>query len=365
MKNACFHGGESFEFIGNDFSNLKNKGKLIRADMTDAWFDPAPEVAKILKNNLSWLAKSTPPMYSEGLIKTISKVRGIPEENILAGAGSSDLIYLFFLKYCKSNSVILDPMYGEYAHIISNVLKKKVRRANLGKTDGFRANINYVAGKASKKSIVVIVNPNNPTGQYLRKSEVIKLLDGLPKGSVLVVDEAYIDYLGKKESVETLVPKRNNLVVLKSMSKIYALSGARVGYMVANKSIISELKAYCPPWAVSAMGQVAAITALKNEGYYAKKIRETHRLRKEFCRKLNSVPHLKLYPSVANFVLIELAGTAETAKSICEKLKKRNIYVRNCNSQSTRFRNKFIRIAVRDKRSNGKIYSALKQILAK
>ncbi|MBS3175847.1 histidinol-phosphate aminotransferase family protein [Candidatus Woesearchaeota archaeon] len=360
---TCFHGGASFDAIGSDFDRLESKSKVIRADVIDAWYDPAPNVVEALEKNLKWLLRNSAPTNSEGLIKTISKVRGIPPENLLVGGGSSDLMFAFFLHYPFDSVTILDPMYGEYAHIFEKVLKKIPQRVLQRPKDCFKISTDDILQGSAGSDMIVIVNPNSPTGQYLTKDEVQKLLLALPKKTTLVIDETYIDFVGKDQSVEGLVPEHKNLVIIKSMSKVYALSGARVGYLAAHSDIIEQIRGHIPPWSVGLIGQVAGVEALKNEEYYEKRIAETHQLRENFATQLKEIPGITVYPSCTNFILLDISNTGKNSKQIYEELIKQNIYVRDVTSMGVQFDHNFIRIAVKDGQSNDKICSALKNIL--
>ena len=207
------------------------------------------------------------------------------------------------------------------------------------------------------------MNPNNPTSQIIDKDKIKIILDSIDRSTILFIDETYIDFSGSKNSIETWVSKYPNLVVLKSMSKFYALSGARVAYLVAPITLIEKLRKFLPPWPVSLFGQIAGIEGLKDEKYYRRKVQETHKLRKEFSKKLSGIKGIKVYDSAANFILMELGN--KTASEVCERMRKKNIYIRNCDSQSLRFKGNFIRTAVKDKNSNKKIFQALKDVIEK
>ena len=148
------------------------------------------------------------------------------------------------------------------------------------------------------------------------------------------------------------------------MSKFYALSGARVAYISASSIIIEKLRKFSPPWSVSLFGQIAGIEALKDEKYYRRKVAETHKLRKKFSDDLSSIKCLKVYGSAANFILMGILNK-KTASEVCEKMRKKNIYIRNCDSQSLRFKDNFIRTAVKDEKSNKRIFLALKGVIEK
>lgn len=366
MKKA-YHGGDFFQGIGEDFSTLEKSEHIINADVLDAWFDPSPKILEKIKSHLAFIIRTSPPNYSEGLIETISTVRGVPNDNILTGGGSSDLIFTFFPRVVNKGEkvLILDPMYGEYQHILENVIGVNLIRFYLKKEENFKVNTDLLISKINEEmpKMVVLVNPNSPTGQYLAKEEILKILKSISKDVLFVVDETYIDYVNKNYSLEKEVLNFNNLVIIKSMSKIYALSGVRVAYLIANTQIVEEVGQFIPPWAVSFVGQVAGVEALKEEEYYNLKYQETHKLRDEMISALSKLECIKIYPSVANFFLVELLGKDLEAGKIVAELQKDQVYLRNTESMSLQFSSKFIRIAVKNEESNRRVINGLTKLL--
>ncbi len=362
----AFHGGAFFEDIGPNFSKLERKQDIVNADVVDAWYDPSPKVTAKILEYLPWLIKTSPPLHSEGLVQIISQIRGIPAKNIITGGGSSDLMYLAFPNLLANGArvLLLDPMYGEYTHIMENVLNVESIRHFQAKENAFQVEFDALIHEATKTNMVILVNPNNPTGQYVTQDFVRDLLSELNSDTLLFIDETYIDYVKPAQSVETWVDRYKNLIVLKSMSKFYALSGARAAYLSASREIIEYLKIFSPPWAVSLLGQVAAVEALQDEAYYHNKVQETHDLRRELARELSTIRELKIYDSVANFLLMELTQTKKLAAQVYHDVRAHGVHIRNCDSQSLRFAGKFIRTAVKDKANNQKIVHALREVLA-
>lgn len=367
MSKQAYHGGAFFTAIGEDFSKFERHKKVINADVLDAWFDPSPKVLKKIKNFLSYSIKTSPPTHSEGLIATISKFRKIPTNNIIVAGGSSDIMFTFFPNMIGKGQkvLILDPMYGEYAHIFENVVEAKIIRYKLHKKDNFIIDINHLISeiKKNKPQMVVLVNPNSPTGNYVFKKDILKLLKSIPSNILVVIDESYIDYVNSNFSLEREAIKLSNLAIIKSMSKVYGLSGARVGYLVASSRIIEKVAQFVPPWSVSMIGQIAGIEALKDIAYYQKRYKETHILRESLSKSLSKIVGLKVYNSVANYILVELLNPKASAKKIVQKLRKKNIFIRNCNTMSTQLNDTFIRLAVKDNKTNQKIVKAIKRAL--
>src|SRR5205823_3225601 len=134
------HGGAFFDAIGDTFQDLSRRRGVINADVLDAWFRPAPRVLRELKAHLPWLARTSPPAACEGLIQTIEQVRGIPStENLLPGGGSSNLIFLALRQWLtpRSRVLLLDPTYGEYAHVLERVIGCRVDRFVLDRASDF------------------------------------------------------------------------------------------------------------------------------------------------------------------------------------------------------------------------------------
>jgi histidinol-phosphate aminotransferase len=361
-----FHGGKSFEAIGIAFDHLERAQDVISADVLDAWFDPSPRVLRKIRDFLPFLARTSPPVRAAGLLQAIASHRGIGEDCVLAGGGSSDLIFSCIPHMIEANrrALILDPMYGEYHHLLRTVMGVEVARFNLGRSNDFAVETDAIATEARemRADLVIVVNPNSPTGRHWPRCELMRFIDDVPSSTTVVIDETYIEYVGSEESVEREAARRPNLIVIKSMSKVYALSGLRVGYLVAHPSTIRRLALWVPPWSVSLPAQLAAIEALDDPLYYQERYRQTVFLRDRMTSHLASIPGLKIYPSKANCLLVETASSAET---IVDAMSDLNIFVRNCDSMSAQFNDRFIRIAVKEQRENERIAEALQTVTRK
>jgi len=355
----AFHGGAFFEEIGEDFASLGNLSRVVNADVLDAWYDPSPRVLDKISSYLPWLIKTSPPTHGDGLLSVISEVRGIPRENVLIGSGTSSLMYLAFPHLVRTGSkvVLLDPMYGEYRHIFEQVLGCNVVRHELDPGLGFAPQLDELASQAQDAELVVMVNPNSPTGVHVESSFIKELLGKLGPKTRLWVDETYVDFVPECPTVEPLVAADGRLIVAKSMSKFYGLSGLRVGYLVAPEWLVSELDAQSPPWSVGLLSQVAAVEALRDPEYYSTCRNETIDLRQQMNQSLNALPGLHVQPSVTNFLLLELLEPV--AERLVEFARGEGVFLRNCDSLSNRFEGKFIRTAVKSHQDNRRILKTI------
>lgn len=340
------HGGDFFQSIGDEFQHLDRAETVLNADVLDAWYDPAPEILDGLKSNLAWLIKSSPPVHQEGMVRVIAEERGVKEGQVFPGPGSSALMFNIFPKLILpgETAVILDPCYGEYPHVLEHVVGASIRRVSLD-LDTMVPNLDAVVEACQGAKLFVLVNPNSPTGIGLEKTWVESLLARLSPETTVWIDETYIDFMPGKQSAEVLVAQYPNLIVSKSMSKFYSLSGLRVAYLVANPQSVQEWSRTSPPWSVGMIAQFAAITALRHRMYYAARAEETHQIRAQMMEALQASGRVHVYPSTANFIMMRLPNGG--AKRIDEALREKHIYIRNCDSLSPRFQDDFIRVAVK------------------
>src|SRR5215469_6358678 len=281
-RSACFHGGAFFDAIGSGFRTLDRRSSIINADVLDAWFPPSPLVLSTMREHLPWLMQTSAPTLCEGLREAIAMHRDVHFENILPGAGSSDLIYLAFRQWLHSGSRVLtlDPTYGEYAHVLENVIGCRVDRITLSRHNSYSVPLDELAERMQQDyNLVILVNPNNPTGRHIPRRELEPILSTIPARTRVWIDEAYLDYGGADESLERFAAAHDNIIVCKSMSKVYALSGMRAAYLCAAAHQVDRLLPLTPPWAIGLAAQVAAVRALEDPVYYAAQYRRTHVLR--------------------------------------------------------------------------------------
>lgn len=363
---TCFHGGGFFRDVGEDFRSLALRKEIINADVLDAWFSPAPGVLESLTDHLDWLVRTSPPTGCEGLIQSIATARGIPVSRILPGSGSSDLIFLAFGQWLTSESrvLLLDPTYGEYFHVCEQVIRCQLERFPLRREDGFQLDPDLLTRRLAKEDfdLVVIVNPNSPTGRHLPRPELERLIETAPVSTRFWIDETYVEYAGKDQSLENFACGQDNVVVCKSMSKVYALSGVRSAYLCASPGLLESLRALTPPWAVSLPGQVAAVKALDDPKYYQQKYQLTAEARDELADDLQQLG-LEVIPGVANFLLTFLPENGPNAAKVAEKCRLLGVHLRDASNMGSQLGAHALRIAVKSTEQNQLIIAALKQVL--
>ena len=362
-KYACYHGGASIKELGDSFDNLQRSMEVINADVLDAWFPPAPRALALIQGNLPMLARTSPPAAADGLLAAIAKARALDTENIAIGAGSSDLIYRCFLTWLHSNSkvLLLEPTYGEYAHVLEQVIGCQVDRLQLQPQHDYQLDIAaYKAALQLQYDLVIVVNPNNPTGSFISRQRWQQMLELTPPSTRVWVDECYIDYVDRHASLESLVRQYANLVICKSLSKILALSGMRVAYMCADAALIGEIKRRTPPWVVNLPGQIAAIKALQETDYYTE------------CYAITQIQHtvvetklreygFKVISGVANFCMLQLEGGVTAARFVAA-CQQQGLYLRDLYPTSPSLGRYALRLAIKDANSNQRILQIMQQV---
>jgi len=363
---ACYHGGIFFEAIGDEFDALAKKEEVINADVLDAWFDPAPAVSEALSNYLEWSLKTSPPTGCEGLQRMIARSRGVHFNQILPGSGSSTLIFLALREWLNSSSrvLILDPMYGEYAHVLEQVIGCHTDRFSLVRENGYRLDLTQLAERLRMGyDWVILVNPNSPTGQHVPGQDLWRVIRNAPKTTRFWIDETYIDYVDPLQSLEKMAVCSLNVVICKSMSKAFALSGARCAYLCGHEALLDQIRRISPPWAISLPAQIAACEALRNLPYYEDRWAETIQLREGLSVGLQSIGW-EIIAGSANFLLCHLPANQPTAAALIGVCRKHQLFLRDVSSMGHCFDDRTLRIAVKDGKTNQLMLSILQMVLA-
>jgi histidinol-phosphate/aromatic aminotransferase/cobyric acid decarboxylase-like protein len=386
----CEHGGASFTAIGDEFDDLSRRCAVIAADVLDAWFDPAPEVLDALRDHLAWSVRSSPPASCEGFVRAVARARGVHEDCIVPGAGSSALIYLALTRWLsrESRALILEPTYGEYAHVLHRVIGCRVDTISLREENGFAVPLGELRSKlaSGRYDLAAIVNPNNPTGTVIRRADLEPVIAAAHERTIVWVDEAYCEYAetcdsgncgagvppagsaagggrlphGKTVTVEPLAAASLNIVVCKTLSKVYALSGLRAAYLCGPAPLMAELRKLTPPWAIPLPAQIAAVRALACNGYYQARWRETHALRADLATALRGLAPWRVIEGCLNSVLCLLTPGMPLASELVRACRNRGVYLRDCANLCPAFDGGAVRIAVRSEEENVRVVDAIR-----
>ena len=361
----CFHGGAFFSAVGETFETLERSQTVINADVLDAWFPPSPRALAALREHLPWLLRTSPPTGCDGLIQTIACARGVAPENILPGAGSSDLIFRALRHWLspQSHALILDPTYGEYAHVLERVIGCTVDRLTLSRRDNYAVDLARLeAAFEDGYDLIVLVNPNSPTGRHVAKADLERLLHRAPAQTRVWLDETYVEYAGTGQSLEQFAARSENIIVCKSMSKAYALSGVRAAYLCAGPHQLEALRTITPPWVMGLPTQVAAVCALQEPEYYAARYTETTTLREQLAERLRRL-NWEIVPGIANFILCHLPTNGPGAATLVSRCHRHGLFLRDASVMGSQLGAHALRIAVKDSETNERMVEILDSVL--
>jgi threonine-phosphate decarboxylase len=323
-------------------------------------------VKKGISRNLNALVHYPDP-DAKALRLELARHHNIAPENIICGNGSTELIYLIPRAMKPKKVLIPQPTFSEYERACKISSKLKVQSYKLEEGNNFAIDPDKFISKIKKFSfnsklktqnskLIFLCNPNNPTGLIIKKDDMIKIASAAKKMKCyLIVDEAFMDFC-PEQSVINEVGNNPYLMVLRSMTKFYALTGLRIGYGIFPASIASKLKRFKEPWAVSTLAQKAGIIALGETGYRDKTIGLIKK-EKQFLENNFKKIGIKFYPSKANFYLLKV----NNADEIYRRLGKKGILVRNC-SNFKGLDSSYIRIAVKSRRYNMRFLKELSQL---
>jgi histidinol-phosphate aminotransferase len=304
-----------------------------------ASWDPAFD--RLHANELPWRAETDrsiaglnryPEPHPHVLAQRLATLYGVSEKQLLPGRGSDESIDLLVRGFCRAgfdNVVICPPTFGMYA-VAARIQGAEVREVPLLPERGFALDsARVLAACDANTKIVFLCSPNNPTGNVMEPAAIERLLTALANRSLVVVDEAYIEFSGD-ESLTAALERWPNLVVLRTLSKAFGLAGARVGSLIADPAIVALLAKVIPPYSIPQLTIEAVLATLAGPQLAIQRERvaqvcaERDRLAAALANR-RSVQ--KIWPSAANFLLVDfddaeaVLGAARTAKLLIRDMR--------------------------------------------
>ena len=341
-------------------SNIGKTKNIIKLSANESALGVSPKVKKVL-NNKNLILSKYPDSNSKILRKEISKKFNCDFNKIICGAGSDEIIQMICQLYLKPSDEVIVPQYSFLMYrIYAQIVGAKII---FSKEKNFKVSVSEIIKNVTKKTrIVFIANPNNPTGTYLTKLELLELRKKLKKNILLVLDDAYFEYMKNKdyESSLDLFKNKDNVMVIRTFSKIYGLASLRVGWGHASKKIIKAMNLIKPPFNVNQLAQTAATEALKDKNFINRSVK--HNII-EANKVKNILDKLNIFSNevTANFLLLNFDKCKFSAKKIFNKLQLKGIILRST-EDGYNIKNK-LRLTIGSKKENIKFITAIKVIL--
>ena len=321
-----------------------------------------------------------PDATNDDVLNAIADTYGMDKHQIIVGNGAAELLYAICRLPGYTGAFVPAPGFSEYKEALeaSKIPVRDIfyrpREDDNGKPyfevpylalETFAAELKGQDGRI----IVFLGNPNNPDGTLLDKDHIRTVASMLKDAnSLLVIDESFIDFVGNdplqdnEHSIRSLVNEFDNIIVVHSFTKFYAVPGLRIGAAFTNETLITQLQQYIPSWSVNTLAQAYTKAALNDVDYIKRTKQELNEERAFMYNALDAIEGITVYPHSANFMLFQVNQEGITANYINEELKKYNMIVRNCDSY-VGLTNHWVRIAIKDHDTNIKLVDKLTDIL--
>ena len=321
-----------------------------------------------------------PDDTNDDVLNAIADTYGMDKHQIIVGNGAAELLYAICRLPGYTGAFVPAPGFSEYKEALeaSKIPVRDIfyrpREDDNGKPyfevpylalETFAAELKGQDGRI----IVFLGNPNNPDGTLLDKDHIRTVASMLKDAnSLLVIDESFIDFVGNdplqdnEHSMRSLVNEFDNIIVVHSFTKFYAVPGLRIGAAFTNKTLITQLQQYIPSWSVNTLAQAYTKAALNDVDYIKRTKQELNEEIAFMYNAVDAIEGITVYPPSANFILFQVNQEGITANYINEELKKYNMIVRNCDSY-VGLTNHWVRIAIKDHDTNIKLVDKLTNIL--
>ncbi len=383
-----FHGGNIYKIFRE-----KNIKEILDYSSNINPYGIPESLKKRITENLEILERYPDPDYVE-LRQKLSNLNKVNLSDIILGNGATEIIFLFMKVINPKKILIVSPTFGEYERAVKateisgdtvdlscsngdnkNIENKKIEIEyfELKESDDFKLNIGNLKNELENKyDLLIICNPNNPTGKFLKLAQTEEILKECNKyDTKLFIDEAFIEFLadGMKESIINTEENKKNLFVTRAFTKFFAIPGLRLGYgMYFDKELEKKISEKKEPWSVNNFAEMAGLTVLDDAEYIEKTLKWIAEEKKYMYEKLNEISGIKVYETEVNFITgkidEKLFSEGLNVKILREKMLEQGILIRDA-SNFKFLDERFFRLAIKDRASNERVIEAMKEIFRK
>lgn len=295
------------------------------------------------------------------LRESLAAFHGLPRESVLVGNGETELIYLTAQAFRPKRALAVVPAFSEYAHALE-LVDCQIESFRLSEASSFLPDTDSVLSALEGCDALVLANPNNPTGSLIDPANLLTVVEACEeRGIFCVLDEAFIDWV-EPHSLKAHAARARNLLVLRSLTKFYALPGLRVGYAIGHADRIALLRRWQPTWSVNALAQVAGVAAIEDTNYREQSLEVIPRIREAFRSSLATINGIRVFPSEANFLLLKLTAPGWNGPTLRAALLAKGMAVRETSSFEG-LGPLYLRVAVRLPEENARLVEVLKGLL--
>lgn len=364
-----FHGGNIYKIFRE-----KNIDKILDYSSNINPYGLPESLKKEIFEKLFVLERYPDPDYIE-LREKIAEKNNLNIENIIVGNGATEIIFLFMKILSPKKVLIVSPTFGEYERAIkSSILADDSLEINyfeLKEAENFVLNVkNLETELENNYDLLILCNPNNPTGQFLKLKkleEILKICE--QKNTKLFVDEAFVEFVEDWENESIINSKENkeNLFVIRAFTKFFAIPGLRLGYGICfNNNLLKKMLEKKEPWSVNNIADLAGKTVLDDENYIQKTKEWIKDQKKYMYENLNKIEGLRAYKTEVNFILLKIEDNllekGLDVKNLRKKMLEKGILIRDA-SNFIYLDKHYFRLAIKDKLNNEKVIETLTSIL--
>ncbi len=356
------HGGNIYE--------IEEKYKIPRSELLDYSANINPlgvplELKQHIIENTNALINYPDPDYRE-LKAAIAEFYQLGIEDIILGNGAAEVIHAFIRTLKPKRALLLQPSFSEYERALE-LLGAEVLEVYLKEEAEFQVDVVELMQKAEKGvDLIVLCNPNNPTGRLIAGPQLKRLLDYCEKRNIyLMVDEAFMDFADAENSRTLLQDYRSyqRLFVVRAFTKFFGIPGLRLGFgATVNKQLLQQMKKSSLPWNINTFAAGFGMMLKKDNAYIKKTYGWLRQERELFVRKLKQINGLKVFNPDGNFILIKLATDEINTTVLKERMLRHKILIRECKNFKG-LDERFFRIAIKDRSTNRYFIEALRDSL--
>ena len=383
-----FHGGNIYKIFRE-----KNIKEILDYSSNINPYGIPESLKKRITENLEILERYPDPDYIE-LRQKLAHLNKVDMSNIILGNGATEIIFLFMKVINPQKVLIVSPTFREYERAIkatervenSSILgdsnkkedddnsyekqKIEIEYFELKENDDFKLNINNLKNELEKKyDLLIMCNPNNPTGKFLKLDETEEILKECNKyNTKLFIDEAFIDFLkdGIKESIINTKEDKQNLFVTRAFTKFFAMPGLRLGYGIYfDKKLEKRISEKKEPWSVNNIAEMAGLTVLDDTKYIEETLKWIAEEKTYVYEKLNEINGIKPYKTEVNFITVKIEDNfilkGLNVKILRGKMIEKGILIRDA-SNFNFLDERFFRLAIKNRKNNIRVIEVLKEI---
>ena len=348
------HGGKLIEAAQ---ANNLNPDQIVDFSANINFLGPPPLILEAIRTNVSKI-ENYPEINSKTLKNLIAEKHSLAAEQVTVANGAAEMIYQLNNVLNPQQVMVIDPTFSEY-ELAAESAGAEIRHFKLNQSADFIPDLEKLKADLNNQiDLLFICNPNNPTAHLIRADKLEAVIQKAAQEDIIVVvDEAFIDFLTEPEKYSTikLLESHENLVILKSMTKLFAIPGLRLGYALTNKSLSLELESKRDPWSVNYFSQLAGEIIFSNQQEIKDFVKLSRKKiageRKYLYQRLNKFKQLKVYQPTTNYIFIDISETEYTSTELKQELAKKAVLIRNCDSYHGLQEN-YIRIAVKSRQEN-------------